>query len=138
MEGRYHRSEAEKGPMVLERISDLKDASRVLGQFKDIRGYTVINPKGDEVGKVDDLYIDPKQGQIAMASITFGGMWGFGARRVLIPIDQIEMIDDNFVRVITTPEIIKGAPEFSSEEGADLLKYHEYWCKTLDDMKKSA
>ncbi|MHB0999032.1 MAG: PRC-barrel domain-containing protein [Armatimonadota bacterium] len=137
-ESSYHRAEAEKGPMVLERLSDLDEATRLLGSFKDIRGYSVINPRGDEVGRVDDLYMDPKQGKLAMASITFGGVWGFGAKRVLIPMDQLEIVDDRYIRVITTPEIVKGAPEFEEMDGADLMKYHDYWCKALDDMRKRA
>lgn len=113
--------------MVLERLDDLRDAKRMLGDFRDIRGTTVVNPRGDEVGRVTDLYVDPKQGKLAMAAISFGGRWGFGAKHVLVPIDQIEDISEQFVRVITTPEVIKEAPEFEPMHGVDFAKCEAYW-----------
>ncbi|MHB0913633.1 MAG: PRC-barrel domain-containing protein [Armatimonadota bacterium] len=132
----YHREDAEKGPMVLERLSDLREAMDLLGDFKDIRGMKVINPKGDEVGQVRNLYMDPKQGEIAMADITFGGVWGFGAKRVLVPMDQLEIVDDEHVRVLTTPEVVKGAPDF--EEGVDFMRYHDYWCSAVERSRSRA
>lgn len=132
----YHQKEAERGPMILERLTDLEEARNLLGDFKDIRGMVVINPKGDEVGRVDHLYMDPKQGKLAMAGITFGGVWGFGAKRILVPMDQLEIVDDQHVRVMTTPEIVKGAPEFEEMEGGDFMKYHDYWCGVLERSKR--
>ncbi len=131
----YHREQAEKGPVVLERLSDLDEARKTLGEFTDIRGRTVINPKGDEVGTVDNLYMDPKQGKVVMASISFGGVWGFGAKHVLVPMSEIELVDDNRVRVMTTPEIVKNAPEFPAEGCADFSIYDEYWCQASERTK---
>lgn len=122
--------------MVLERLSDLREAKGLLGEFKDIRGMTVVNPKGEEVGTVDNLYVDPKQGTVAMASISFGGVWGFGAKKVLVPMDQLQVLDDDRIRVMTTPEIVKGAPEFQECEGGDFMKYHDYWCRMADKRKR--
>ncbi len=127
----YHRTAADQGPMILEKVSDLDSARDLLGDFTDIRGKIVVNPTGDHVGRVDDLYMDPKQGKIAMADISFGGTWGFGARRVLVPIDQIELVGDGTVRVISTPEIVKGAPAFPELEGSDFARYQQYWRDTM-------
>lgn len=132
----YHREEAERGPMVLERLSDFDEAKRLLGDFRDIRGMPVVGPKGEEVGRVDHLYMDPKQGVLVMASITFGGVWGFGAKRVLVPMDQLQVVDEEYVRIMTTPEIVKGAPEFEEFEGSDFMKYHDYWCQALERTKR--
>ena len=107
--------------MVLERLSDLDKARERLGDFTDVRGWEVINPTGEVVGKVDELYVDPKVEAIVMAGITFG------PRRVLVPIDQLEIAGDNQVQVMTTPEIVENAPEF--EEGVDAFAFHDYWCQ---------
>lgn len=124
----YGREDAERGPLVLERISDLDEAKKLLGDFRDIRGMTVVNPNGDIVGQVDNLYMDPKQGKLVMASITFGSAWGIGGRHVLVPMDQIEYLEGNLVRVVTTPEMVKAAPEFQDVESGDMMQYHDYWC----------
>lgn len=120
MERAYHQEEAEQGPMVLERLSDLKEAKERLGDFTDIRGMEVVNHTGDVVGKVDELYVDPKQDAIVMAGITFG------PKRVLVPVDQLELADDQ-IQVMTTPEIVESAPQF--EEGVDAFAFHDYWCQ---------
>lgn len=120
MERTYHQEDAEQGPMVLERLSDLKEARELLGDFTDIRGMEVVNPTGDVVGMVDELYVDPKQEAIVMAGLNFG------AKRVLVPIDQLEMVDDQ-ISVMTTPEIVEAAPEF--EEGMNVMAFHDYWCQ---------
>ncbi len=39
MERAYHREEAQQGPMVLERLSDLKEARNRLGEFIDEIGF---------------------------------------------------------------------------------------------------
>ena len=131
----YHRDEAAQGPMVLERLSDLDEARDLLGDFKDIRGMTVINPQGDDVGSVTDLYMDPKQGKLVMASISFGGVWGFGAKNVLVPMDQLEIVNEDHIRVVTTPEIVKNAPEFNRLEGGDFSNYCSYWNKAKGRAK---
>ncbi len=114
--------------MVLERISDLKEARERLGDFHDIRGMTVVNPKGDEVGRVHNLYIDPKLDKLTMASITFGGVWGFGARQVLVPMDHLEVVDGDRIRIMPSPEIVNAAPEFKAGEG-DYRCYCDYWTR---------
>mgnify|MGYP003767693409 CR=1 FL=1 len=128
MEKAYHQAEAEQGPMVLERISDLNEAKRRLGDFLDIRGMTVVNPTGNEVGKVDSLYMDPKLDKLTMAGISFGGVWGFGAKHTLVPMDQLEVIDGNKVRVMPNPEIVNAAPDLKEDEG-DYRCYCDYWTR---------
>lgn len=127
----YHQEEAKRGPLVLEKLSDLEEAAALLGDFHDIRGMRVVNTTGEEVGHVDELYVDPKSQQVSMVGITFGGMLGFNAKHVLVPMDQLQIMDDESVRVMTTPEIVAAAPEFSmNEECADYMQYHDYWCQT--------
>ena len=114
--------------MVLERLSDLKEAKERLGDFADIRGMEVVNPTGDVVGKVEELYVDPKLDAIVMAGINFG------AKRVLVPMEQLEMANDDQIRVMTTPEIMEGAPEFEEEEVVDAMAFHDYWCQAAESQ----
>ena len=132
MERAYHQSEAEQGPMLLERVSDLNEAKRRLGDFHDIRGMTVINPRGDEVGVVDALYMDPKRDKLTMAAISFGGVWGFGAKHALVPMDQLEVVDRNKVRVMPNPEIVNAAPDVTESE-SDYRCYCDYWARVSEE-----
>ena len=107
--------------MVLERLSDLEKARERLGDFTDIRGWEVVNPNGEVVGQVDELYVDPKEDIFVMVGIAFQD------KRVLVPVDHLETTGDGKIQVMTTPEIIENAPEF--EEGVDAFAFHDYWCQ---------
>lgn len=116
-------------PLILERLSDLEEQDEYLAHYPDIRGRAVVNPKGDEVGTVDDLYVNPRDHQVEMAAITFSGAVGFGGKRVLVPVEEIEVLDGS-VRIVTSEERIRLAPEF--HEGAPMYEpYYEYWSSQL-------
>ena len=116
-------------PLILERLSDLADESEFVAHYPDIRGWAVVNPKGDEVGMVDDLYVNPRNRQVEMAAITFTGAVGHGGKRVLIPVEEITILDGE-VRILTHEERIAWAPEF--HEGAPTYEpYYQYWSSQL-------
>ena len=118
-------------PLILEKLSDLEDEDEYLVHFPDIRGRAVVNPKGDEVGFVDDLYVNPRVQRVEMAAITFSGAVGSGGRTVLVPIEEIQVLDGE-VRIITHEERLRLAPEF--HEGAPMYEpYYEYWSGRADE-----
>ena len=112
-------------PLILESLSDMDDEEEYLAHFPDIRGRKVVNPKGDEVGSVDDLYVNPRNRQVEMAAITFFGATGVGGKKVLVPVEEIQVLNGE-VRILTHEERIRLAPEF--HEGAPMYEpYYEYW-----------
>ncbi|MHB1000323.1 MAG: PRC-barrel domain-containing protein [Armatimonadota bacterium] len=112
-------------PLILERLGDLDDQTPYLVHFPDIRGQAVVNPTGDEVGIVDDLYVNPRDHQVEMVAVTFTGAVGYGGKRVLVPVEEIRIMD-GCIRIITHVERIQLAPEF--HEGAPSYEpYYQYW-----------
>jgi sporulation protein YlmC with PRC-barrel domain len=112
-------------PLILEKLSDLEEQEDYLAHFPDIRGQAVINPIGDEVGIVEDVYVNPRNRQVEMASIRFTAMVGTGGKHVLIPVEELEILD-NRVRILTHEDKVRLAPEF--HEGAPSYEpYYEYW-----------
>ena len=112
-------------PLILERLSDLREQEDYLEHYPDIRGKAVVNPTGDEVGIVDDLYVNPRDHQVEMAAITFTAVVGYGGKKVLVPIEELEFVDGR-VRVLPEDERIRLAPEF--HEGAPMYEpYYRYW-----------
>ncbi len=66
----------------------------------DPRGYRVMNTTGHDVGKVDDLYVDPNTRQPHFALVSLGNhTLGIGDRRVLIGYQDLEMTGEKQVRV---------------------------------------
>lgn len=116
-------------PLILERLSDLEDTGEYLEHYPDIRNQAVLNPKGDEVGVVDDLYVNPREGLVEMASITFTAVSGYGGKHVLVPVEELQ-IGEGVVRILTHAEKVRLAPEF--HPGMPSYEpYYEYWSSSL-------
>ncbi len=112
-------------PLILERLSDLHDQDEYLANYPDIRGRAVVNPVGEEVGTVDDLYVNPRRRKVEMAAITFTGPVGSGGKSVLVPVDEIRH-DEDQVKIMTAYARIEHAPEFHP----DALNYEsccDFW-----------
>lgn len=116
-------------PLVLERLSDLENQDEYLEHYPDIRNQAVLNPTGDEVGVVDDLYVNPRQRQVEMAAITFNAISGYGGKHVLVPVEELR-IGDGVVRILTHSEKVRLAPEFHTGMPS-YEPYYEYWSSTL-------
>ena len=68
--------------------------------FGDPRGFAVQNPTGHDVGKVDDLYVDPHTRQAHYAVLSLGNhALGIGNRRVLVAYDDLTVIGSKLVQV---------------------------------------
>jgi sporulation protein YlmC with PRC-barrel domain len=57
----------------------------------EIFGMTVQNDRGEKLGEIKDLVIDPDRGRIAYAVLTFGGFLGLGDKLFAIPTGVIQM-----------------------------------------------
>jgi sporulation protein YlmC with PRC-barrel domain len=57
----------------------------------NIIGATVKNAAGENVGKIDELVIDPQDARIKAAVVSVGGLLGIGAKSVAVPWDKVKM-----------------------------------------------
>jgi len=57
-------------------------------------GATVKNAQGDNLGKIDELVIDPQDARIKAAIVSVGGLLGIGAKSVAIPWNKVKMGSD--------------------------------------------
>lgn len=54
-------------------------------------GTTVKNTQGEDLGKIQELMIDPQSGQISSAVLSFGGVLGMNEKKVEIPWDTLKV-----------------------------------------------
>ena len=107
----YNEQTKSNAPAILELLSELEkrdkdnrgeiQAGTVAGAgLGDTRSFTVVNTTGNDVGKVDDLYVDPHTRQPHYAVLALGNHpLGIGDRRVLVAYHDIETFGDKQVRV---------------------------------------
>jgi sporulation protein YlmC with PRC-barrel domain len=61
------------------------DETNTLISADKVKGTTVYNSVGEQLGTVQDLMIDKMSGKIAYAVVTFGGFLGMGSDRYALP-----------------------------------------------------
>ena len=111
----------------------LSDSGRTLAdQAEDIRGLTVKDRNGGEVGKVEDLLIDPDQGKVQMLRLEHGGVLGIGATASFVPVEAITRIGGGEVHIDQTRDRLADAPRYDPELAdqsdyyGDLYGYYGY------------
>jgi sporulation protein YlmC with PRC-barrel domain len=103
-------------------------------------GTDVVNSKGENLGDVKEVVIDPGTGRVAYAVVSFGGFLGMGEKLFAIPFSAFKYnVEKNEYVLDISKERLKTAPGFDadhwpsmSEEkwNRDVYKYYErspYW-----------
>jgi len=99
------------GPVTPSTINELY-ASKLIGA-------SVKNTHGENLGKIDELVIDPKDARIKAAVVSVGGVLGLGAKSVAIPWDKVTMgsgTDRDTVVVAMAKEDLEQAPGWQKSE----------------------
>lgn len=60
-----------------------------------ITGDQVVNPEGQDLGKVQEIMLDVHHGRIAYAVLSFGGFLGLGNKLFAIPWDMLTLDSAN-------------------------------------------
>jgi sporulation protein YlmC with PRC-barrel domain len=88
---------------------------------EDLRGRKVFDREGQEIGKVDDAFIDPTERHARFLSVKSGDLLGLGGKKLLIPIDAIGSVDKDKVVINDRRDRIVGGPQVDHEfeQGSD-------------------
>jgi len=82
---------------------------------EDVRGFSVLDADGNEIGHVDDLMVDEEDTKVRFLVVAAGGFLGIGEKRFWVPVDAVTAIRSEQVLVDTTVEHIKSAPGYDPE-----------------------
>ena len=76
-------------------------------------GDPVVNRKGEDLGKIEDIMIDPENGRVGYAVLSFGGFMGMGDKLFAVPMQAMKLAreDKRFVLDVDK-ERLKNAPGF--------------------------
>jgi sporulation protein YlmC with PRC-barrel domain len=81
----------------LVRLSDSE--FRLEDRALDIRGLGVFNRNGEQMGGVEDLYVDTEERKVRFLEVGASGFLGLGEKRFLIPVEAVVKIYDDGVTV---------------------------------------
>jgi sporulation protein YlmC with PRC-barrel domain len=82
-------------------------------------GASVKSTQGENLGKIDELVIDPHDARIKAAVVSVGGVLGLGAKSVAIPWDKMTMgtgTDTDTITVAMGKDELEKAPGWQKSE----------------------
>lgn len=98
---------------------------------EDFAGIEVVNSEGEDLGKVEKVMIDVKEGKVAYAVLSFGGFLGMGEKLFAIPWKALEISPSEEKFVLKIPrERLKGARGFDRSNWPDMAD--EQWSTEVD------
>ncbi|BCJ40960.1 hypothetical protein GCM10010168_47410 [Actinoplanes ianthinogenes] len=103
----------------------LGDSDQVVGDpAEDIRGRKVRDREGHDLGRVEDLLIDPEERKVRFLRVAHGGILGFGTSSSFVPVEAIRAIDDEIVHVAEPKQLVAEAPRYDPEL-VDATEYYQ-------------
>jgi sporulation protein YlmC with PRC-barrel domain len=100
----------------------------------------VVNARGEDIGKIDEIMIDVPTGRVAYAVLSFGGFLGMGDKLFAIPWSRLTLDEDNKVFLLDLDRAtLERAPGFDKNNwpdmadqawGAEIYSYYgsePYW-----------
>jgi sporulation protein YlmC with PRC-barrel domain len=93
---------------VLVKMSD--SGFGVKSREADIRRLGVFNSNGDQIGSVEDFYVDTQEREVRFLEVGAGGFMGLGEKRFLIPVEAVTNFREGGVTVGESREEIGESP----------------------------
>ncbi len=79
-------------------------------------GDGVVNPQGEDLGKVEEIMLDISSGRVAYAVLSFGGFLGIGDKLFAIPWEAMTLDTNRHVFVLNVDkETLQKAPGFDKK-----------------------
>ena len=105
-----------------------------------ICGDPVVNARGEDLGRIEELMIDLDDGRVAYAVLSFGGFLGFGNKLFAVPFEVLVLDAEKHRFVLDVPrDKLEEAPGFDKDDwpdfadpsfGREVYGYYEvdaYW-----------
>ncbi len=86
----------------------------------------VVNPKGEDLGSIEELMLDVNSGRIAYAVLSFGGILGIGDKLFAIPWDALKLdtVNERFV-LDMDKQMLEDAPGFDKDNWPQTTKHDD-------------
>ena len=94
-------------PAAVPKLVKLSDSAlRLHDRASDVRGLGVFNQNVDQIGSVEDFYVDTQEREVRFLEVGAGGFLGLGEKRFLIPVEAVTNFREGGVTVDQSREEI--------------------------------
>ena len=87
----------------------------VKSRESDIRRLGVFNRNGDQIGSVEDFYVDTQEREVRFLEVGAGGFLGLGEKRFLIPVEAVTNFREGGVTVDQSREEDSESPPLDTK-----------------------
>jgi sporulation protein YlmC with PRC-barrel domain len=87
----------------------------VQSRESDIRRLGVFNRNGEQIGRVEDFYVDTQEREVRFLEVGAGGFMGLGEKRFLIPVEAVTNFREGGVTVGESGEKISESPTLDTK-----------------------
>ncbi len=106
----------ESGLIHVPRLVKMSDSGfGVKSRESDIRRLGVFNQNGDQIGSIEDLYVDTQEREVRYLEVGSGGFMGLGEKRFLIPVEAVTNFREGGVTVGGSREKISESPPLDTK-----------------------
>jgi sporulation protein YlmC with PRC-barrel domain len=96
-----------------EQHSSASASQQTLVSHDSIVGANVRDQQGQDLGRIDQLFVDAQSGRIAYAVVARGGVFGMGQDQVQVPWDKVSVRQDGGnVVLVMDQTALRDAPRF--------------------------
>ena len=101
----------------LVKLSDSEDI-RLQEPWQDIRQLDAYDTNGEQIGSVEELYVDRQEHLPRFLDIAAGGFLGIGKKHFLIPVEEVsrDVSEGERVTVNQSRDKVVDSPEFDPDE----------------------
>ena len=99
-----------------------------------LSGNSVKNPKGEDLGKIEDFMINTDNGSVQYAVISFGGFLGMGDKLFAVPLTAMQVDTKDHCFVLDTDKTkLENAPGFDKDHWPNMAdpkfstSIHDYY-----------
>ncbi len=104
----------------MEKVKGTRNVRHVMSASTLI-GDTVVNARGEDLGKVEEIMLHINSGKIAYAVLSFGGFIGIGDKLFAIPWEALTLDEDNHRFILNVgKERLERAPGFDKDHWPDM------------------
>jgi sporulation protein YlmC with PRC-barrel domain len=114
-----------------QQSTDEQGMSSRVHRASQMIGAEVENSQGEELGKIEDIVIDPADNRVAYAVLSFGGFLGLGEKYFAIPWNALQHRgeDKDTVVLNVDKERLENAPGFNKNDWPDMA--NRSWGKEI-------
>ncbi|WP_094228805.1 PRC-barrel domain-containing protein [Methanolobus psychrotolerans] len=99
-----------------EKETSTRRTHRTALAASDIKGISIENPQGEDLGNIEDIMIDLDSGMVAYTVLSFGGFLGIGEKYFAIPWEALgKKSGENKFIINVDKEKLKNAPGFDKD-----------------------